>query len=71
MITGYKLFQNYPNPFTPTTNLQYEISKGDNVTLKIFDILRKEVTTLVNKYQPTGSYKVQTSYFSIKFLSSC
>jgi len=40
-------------------NLQYEISKGDKVTLKIYDILGKEVTTLVNKFQPAGSFKVQ------------
>jgi len=66
LIASYKLFQNYPNPFNPTTNLQYQISKGDNVTLKIYDILGKEVTTLVNKFQPAGSYKVQFDASGLK-----
>ncbi|HKI78370.1 MAG TPA: metallophosphoesterase [Ignavibacteriaceae bacterium] len=65
-IPAYKLFQNYPNPFNPSTIIQYEISKSDNVTLKIFDVLGKEVKTLVNKYQPAGNYEVQFDASGLK-----
>ncbi|MBM4158826.1 MAG: T9SS type A sorting domain-containing protein [Ignavibacteria bacterium] len=55
----YKLHQNYPNPFNPTTNIRYETSKSNFVTLKIYDILGKEISTLVNEYQMPGVYEYQ------------
>jgi hypothetical protein len=55
----YKLAQNYPNPFNPTTKISYALPKAGNVELKIFDILGREVTTLVNEYKTAGSYTVQ------------
>lgn len=54
----------YPNPFNPTTTIKYEIpdqARNDNslVTLKIYDILGKEVTTLLNEKQKSGSYNIE------------
>ena len=55
---SYKLYQNYPNPFNPSTTISYQIPVPGKVTLKIYDILGREVTTLVNKEQKAGNYKV-------------
>ncbi|MCU7497419.1 MAG: T9SS type A sorting domain-containing protein [Ignavibacteria bacterium] len=55
---SYALGQNYPNPFNPSTTISYTISKGSFVELKIYDMLGREVTTLVNKEQNAGEYKV-------------
>ncbi|MCP5064552.1 MAG: T9SS type A sorting domain-containing protein [Ignavibacteriae bacterium] len=58
---NFSLSQNYPNPFNPTTTIKYEIptlKNLNNVSLKVYDILGKEVTTLVNKQQKSGSYEV-------------
>jgi glycosidase len=55
----YKLFQNYPNPFNPTTTIRYSIIKPDVVRIKIYDILGREVKTLVNEFKQTGTYEVQ------------
>jgi photosystem II stability/assembly factor-like uncharacterized protein len=54
----YSLYQNYPNPFNPTTNIRYQITNNKLVTLKIYDILGKEVATLVNEKQSPGVYEV-------------
>jgi photosystem II stability/assembly factor-like uncharacterized protein len=54
----FSLFQNYPNPFNPNTNIKYQIKNIKFVTLKIFDILGKEITTLVNEKQSPGTYEV-------------
>lgn len=58
VITDYKLFQNYPNPFNPTTTIKYQIVNPSFVTLKIYDVLGKEIGTLVNQYQNAGRYNV-------------
>ncbi|MCX6163859.1 MAG: T9SS type A sorting domain-containing protein [Ignavibacteriae bacterium] len=58
---GFKLYQNYPNPFNPSTNIRYLITNNKFVTLKVFDILGKEVATLVNSFQLAGNYEVQFS----------
>lgn len=55
----YTLFQNYPNPFNPVTTIKYEMPNAGIVTLKIFDILGREVTTLVNEQKQPGKYDVQ------------
>jgi photosystem II stability/assembly factor-like uncharacterized protein len=55
---GYKLYQNYPNPFNPTTNIKYQITDNSFISLKVFDILGKEVATLVNKKLNSGTYEV-------------
>ncbi len=54
----FSLYQNYPNPFNPNTQINYTIASGGQVTLKIFDILGKEVATLVNEKQNPGSYSL-------------
>ncbi|MBK7498424.1 MAG: T9SS type A sorting domain-containing protein [Ignavibacteriales bacterium] len=69
--TEFKLEQNYPNPFNPVTTIKYTIptppsssplAKGRNevgfVTLKVYDVLGKEVATLVNEEKPAGNYEV-------------
>jgi hypothetical protein len=58
--TEYTLFQNYPNPFNPFTIIRYDIPKAGNVELKVYDILGREVMTLVNnEKKDIGRYEVQ------------
>jgi hypothetical protein len=54
----YDLLQNYPNPFNPLTQFEFGISKLGFVSLKVYDILGKEVKTLVNEIKPAGRYSV-------------
>ncbi len=57
----FKLFQNYPNPFNPTTNIGFNIPRNGFVTLKIYDILGKEVETLVKENMNAGEYIISFS----------
>jgi len=54
--TQFMLYQNYPNPFNPNTVIGYQLSVGGYVQLKVYDILGREVATLVNEYKPVGNY---------------
>ncbi len=54
----FLLKQNYPNPFNPSTRINYELRNSNYVSLKVFDLLGKEVATLVNEKQNAGSYAV-------------
>ena len=54
----YFISQNYPNPFNPTTRIRYSIPNNSFVTLKIFDVLGKEITTLVNEEKIAGEYYI-------------
>jgi hypothetical protein len=55
----YSLAQNYPNPFNPTTTIVYGLRERANVELKLFDVLGREVETMVNSEQPAGYYEVE------------
>jgi hypothetical protein len=54
----YQLKQNYPNPFNPTTTIEFEIPERVNVKLIVYDILAREISTLVDKELEPGKYKV-------------
>ncbi|MFC2085383.1 SUMF1/EgtB/PvdO family nonheme iron enzyme [Bacteroidota bacterium] len=56
---NYELYQNYPNPFNPSTIIKYSIPRQSFVQLRVFDMLGKEVSTLISKEQSPGSYEVE------------
>ena len=53
----FELFQNYPNPFNPETTISYKVQAASNVSLKVYDVLGREVVTLVDEYKQAGNYK--------------
>jgi hypothetical protein len=55
---GYALEQNYPNPFNPATTIKYSIPKESQVSLKIYDVLGREVMTLMDAKQNAGKYDI-------------
>jgi len=56
----FKLEQNYPNPFNPTTNIKFDVPKSSYVTFRIYDLVGREVTTLVNEeYKTPGTYEIE------------
>ena len=56
---AFTLQQNYPNPFNPTTTIQYELSVQAQVSLKIFNLLGREVAVLVDELKSAGIYQVE------------
>lgn len=63
----YKLYQNFPNPFNPTTNINFDIIKNGNVSIVVYDLLGRVVETIVNQEMSPGRYKVDfnaTNYAS-------
>ena len=65
--TVYELQQNYPNPFNPTTKINFAIPKQGLVTLKVYDVLGREVANLVNEVKTAGNYIVD---FDASYLAS-
>jgi hypothetical protein len=58
IIMDYGLAQNFPNPFNPSTTIEYQIPVDGYVSLKMYDILGKEIKTLVNDYKTVGKYQI-------------
>ena len=72
LLNAFSLYQNHPNPFNPITKIRYSIpsvisSEGRNlrVTLKVYDILGREITTLVNEEKSAGTYEVEFKGFKV------
>lgn len=65
--TKFILYQNYPNPFNPSTKIKYSIPNSAKVLIKVYDVLGKEVTTLMNEFQNTGTHEIE---FDVSKLSS-
>jgi hypothetical protein len=59
MPYSYSLYQNYPNPFNPSTLISYQLPASSLVVLKVFDVLGREIETLVNERQNAGNHSVQ------------
>ena len=59
MVTVYKLHQNFPNPFNPTTTIKYQIPELSIVTIKIYDVLGNEIASLINEEKPAGNFEVE------------
>lgn len=58
LASEYNLSQNYPNPFNPSTKIDFSIPKSGLVTIKVFDIIGKEVATLINEYRNAGNHEI-------------
>lgn len=67
VVSGYQLFQNYPNPFNPTTTIKFSIPQAGFVTIKVFDIIGREVKSLISNQMTSGFYSVD---FNASELSS-
>ena len=53
----FELHQNFPNPFNPTTTIRFDVRTSGNVSLKVFDVLGREVAVLADEYLRAGSYE--------------
>jgi hypothetical protein len=58
---NFELFQNYPNPFNPSTKIRFDISKNSFVTLRVYDILGKEIAILIKEKLNAGEYEIPFS----------
>lgn len=58
-VSDYELYQNYPNPFNPSTKIVYTIPTYGKVTIKVFDVLGREISTLVNDIKSAGQHEIE------------
>ncbi len=65
----YVLNQNYPNPFNPETVISYQLPTGSHVSLKVYDMLGKEIVTLVDEFQQAGIHNLKFSIFNSQLSS--
>jgi len=54
----FNLYQNYPNPFNPTTNIKFDLPKDVNVSIRIYDILGREVILIADGFYKAGTYSI-------------
>jgi len=59
VVSDFSLEQNYPNPFNPSTSIKFTVPSSEFVSLKVYDVLGNEVTTLVNEQKAPGVYEVR------------
>lgn len=57
-IAGFELYQNYPNPFNPITNIRFQVADFGFVSLKLYDVMGREIDILVNEQKPPGEYRI-------------
>jgi hypothetical protein len=55
---NFQLYQNFPNPFNPSTTIEYELQSNGNVKLEVYDLLGSKIKTLVNNYEFSGKHSV-------------
>jgi phosphodiesterase/alkaline phosphatase D-like protein len=58
-VADFYLGQNYPNPFNPSTQINWQLAEGSKVTLNVYDILGREIATLIDEYRPAGKYETE------------
>ena len=59
LVNEFKLFNNYPNPFNPSTTIKFNVPSISDVTIRIYDVLGNEIETLVNQEKTAGTYEVE------------
>ncbi len=59
LLQDFSLSQNFPNPFNPSTVISYQLPISGKVSIKVYDILGREIVTLINEEKPAGNYKVE------------
>ena len=61
---GWNLFQNYPNPFNPQTTISFQVGSATNVSIEVFDLLGRQVASLIHERIPAGVYSVPWNGYS-------
>jgi hypothetical protein len=68
-INEYRLFQNYPNPFNPGTVINYSLINNCYINIKLYDMIGKEITTLVNSFQKRGLHEIKLNMNNLNLSS--
>ena len=64
-VKSFALYQNFPNPFNPATTISWQSPVGSRQTLKVYNVLGKEVAVLINEYKPAGKYQIEFNSSSL------